>query len=256
MFWSKGKLRVPGALLIGIILSTILAIIFGIVPLPEAIISLPPSMSEIAFKLDIAGALRPEFIPFILIFLLGDFLSTTGTTLACGTKAGMVDDQGNLPGLDRVFEVDSTFGVAGAACGVTTITTFVESAAGIEEGGRTGFTSIVVSLFFFAALLFSPIFLMIPPMASGVALIVVGLSMMQELRRVTFSNPVQWVPVLVMVVVTAFSMDFAAGMCAGLIVYSIFTALYRFILRDESAKFNVMTCVLFLIGISHFILNA
>jgi len=256
MFWAKGKLRVPGALLIGIFFTTILAIVFGIVPLPEQVISIPPSMAEISFKLNILGALRLEYIPFILVFLLGDFLSTVGTTLACGTKAGLVDKNGDLPGLDEVYIVDSAAGAVGAAVGITTMTTYVESAAGIEEGGRTGFTSVVVAFFFFLSLLFSPIFLMIPGMASGVALIVVGLSMMQELRLVDFSNPVHWVPVLVMVTSTAFSMDFASAMCAGIVVYSVFAVLYRYVLKDKSVKVNAMTFVLFAIGVSQFVLKA
>ena len=255
LFWAKGKLRVPGALLIGIFFTTILTIIFGVVPLPAQVISLPPSISEISFKLNIAGALQIQYIPFILIFLLSDFLSTIGTTLACGTKAGLIDDKGDLPGLDEVYIVDSTFGVIGATLGITTMTTYVESAAGIEEGGRTGFTSIVVAFFFFLALFFSPIFLMIPAVATGVALIVVGLSMMQELRLVNFNDPVQWVPVLVMVVTTAFSMDFATAMCAGIVVYSVFAVLYRYVLKDKSVKVNAMTFVLFAIGIAQFILN-
>jgi AGZA family xanthine/uracil permease-like MFS transporter len=256
MFWSKGRLRIPGALLIGIFLVTLLTIIFGLVSLPEKLVSLPPNMSEISFKLNIRGALRVEFIPYILIFLLSDFLSTIGTTLACGTKAGLVDKDGNMERLDRIYQVDSGFTLIGAVFGVTTLTTYVESAAGMEEGGRTGFTAVVVSFFFFASLLFSPIFLMIPAVATGVALIVVGLSMMQELRLIDFNNPVQWVPVMVMVAVTAFSMDFASAMCAGLIVYSVFAVLYRYGLKDKTVKVNAMTAVLFLIAVSQFALAA
>jgi len=254
IFWSKGRLRIPGALLIGMFLVTIFTIILGLAPLPEKLIALPPGMSEIAFKLNITGALRVEYIPYILIFLLADFLSTVGTTLACGTKAGLVDKEGNMERLDQIYQVDSGFTLVGATFGVTTLTTYVESAAGIEEGGRTGFTAVVVSFFFFAALLFSPVFLMIPAVATGVALMVVGLSMMQELRLIDFKDPVQWVPVMVMVAVTAFSMDFASAMCAGLIVYSVFALLYRYVLKDKTVKVNAMTAVLFFIAVSQFAL--
>jgi AGZA family xanthine/uracil permease-like MFS transporter len=254
MFWSTGKLRVPGALLIGILLVTALTVAFGIVPLPKQLVSLPPSIAAISLKLNIAGALRLEFLPYILVFLLADFLSTVGTTLACGTKAGLVDAEGNMERLDNVYQVDSSFTLVGAAFGVTTLTTYVESAAGIEEGGRTGFTSLVVALFFFASLLLSPLFLMIPSVASGVALIVVGLSMIQELRLINFETPVHWVPVMVMVVTTAFSMEFTTAMCAGLLVYSVFAVLYRYVLKDKSIQVNAMTAVLFLIAVAQFVL--
>jgi len=256
LFWSKGRLHVPGALLIGMFLITAVTLIMGIVPLPDQWVSLPPGIADISFKLNIIGALRVEFIPYILIFLLADFLSTVGTTLACGTKAGLVDKSGNMERLDRVYQVDSGVTLVGAAFGVTTLTSYVESAAGIEEGGRTGFTAIVAGLMFFAALLFSPVFLMVPGVATGMALVIVGLSMIQELRLVNFKNPVHWVPVMVMVVLTAFSMDFATSMCAGLIVYTIFAVLYRFILKDTSIKVNAMTAVLFLIAITQFVLTA
>jgi AGZA family xanthine/uracil permease-like MFS transporter len=252
LFWAKGKLHVPGALLIGIFLVTIATIVFGIVPLPAKVFSLPPSMAAVSLKVNILGALKLKYLPYVLIFLLGNFLSTVGTTLACGTKAGLIDEKGDMAGLSQVYQVDSIFAMAGAAFGVTTLTTYVESAAGIEEGGRTGFTSIVTALFFFAALLFSPIFLMIPSVATGVALVVVGLSMLQELRLIDFTDPVQWVPVMVMVVTTAFSMDFATAMCAGIIVYSVFAVLYRYVLKDKTVKVNAMTAVLFLIAIAQF----
>ncbi|NMD37655.1 MAG: NCS2 family permease [Christensenellaceae bacterium] len=213
--------KVRGAMLISIILTTILGIFMGIVQLPQTIFtgSLQP-MGEVVFKADIIGALQVKYIPYMIIFFIGDFFSTLGTALGLGAKAGMLDSNGNLPGIGNVFLVDAIGTVTGGIMGLTTITTYVESAAGVEAGGKTGFASVITSIFFFISMLFAPLFIMIPGGATGPALIMIGISMMEVLKDVNF-DAADWAPVAIMVLVTAYANDFAAGIAIGTITCTI-----------------------------------
>ncbi|MDR3174625.1 MAG: NCS2 family permease [Treponema sp.] len=227
--------KISGAVLIGIALTSAVLFITGLAPLPQAVISLPPNISPIFFKLNILDALQPKYWTYIFIFFLGDFFSTAGTSLACGAKAGFMDKvTGDMPGIERVFQVDSLWTVIGSFLGLTTITTFVESASGVEDGGRTGITSIVTAGWFALALFFSPVFLAIPGAASGVALVLVGLSMMQVLADIPYRDIVETIPVLVMVGITACSGDFAAALCVSLVVYGAFV-IARWIVENVAA---------------------
>jgi AGZA family xanthine/uracil permease-like MFS transporter len=262
--------KISGAVLIGIAITSIALFATGLAPLPRAIISLPPGISPIFFKLDIVGALQPKYWTYIFIFFLGDFFSTAGTSLACGAKAGFMDKTtGDMPGIERIFQVDSLWTVLGSFLGLTTITTFVESASGVEDGGRTGLTSVATACWFALALFFSPIFLAIPGAASGVALVIVGLSMMQVLADVPYRDIVETVPVLVMIGITACSGDFAAALCVSLIVYGAFV-IVRWIVESAAAakgpsgvgpealkamRPTVMTIVLMVMSILKFVIT-
>ena len=182
--------HIRGSLLISIILITIIGMCMGLVKLPASIITTNAlsSIGEVAFKLDIIGALRPALFTFMLMFFMSDFFSTLGTALGVAGKAGMLDKDGNLPTIGRVFLVDSCATVVGALGGLTTITTYVESASGVEAGGRTGFTAIVAAICFFLSMLFAPLFLMVPTAATAPALIIIGISMMQTLKDVDFKR--------------------------------------------------------------------
>ncbi len=213
--------KVRGAMLISIFLTTVLGILMGVVQLPASIFtgSLQP-MTEVMFKVDILGALQVKYIPYMIIFFIGDFFSTLGTALGLGAKAGMLDKDGNLPGIGNVFLVDAIGTVTGGIMGLTTITTYVESAAGVEAGAKTGFTSVVTSIFFFISMLFAPLFIMIPGGATGPALIMIGISMMEVLKGVDY-DAAEWAPVAIMVLVTAYANDFAAGIALGTISCTI-----------------------------------
>jgi AGZA family xanthine/uracil permease-like MFS transporter len=258
-FWMKGKnFKVLGAILIGMVLITVAAIIAGIASMPESIVSLPSmkELGEISFKLNLLDALKPEYWPFIFIFFLGDFFSTAGISLACGAKAGFLDKEtGDMPGIDRIFQVDSLFTVIGSLFGLSTITTYVESAAGVEEGGRTGWTAVTVSILFFIALFLSPVFLAIPPVATGMALLVVGISMMLALRDVPWDDVVEAIPVIILMIITAFSNDFASALCASLIVYAVLATFRRYVLHDLKHPVTPMVYVLLVMSIAKFVVT-
>ena len=227
--------HIRGSLLISIILITIIGMCMGLVKLPASIITTNAlsSIGEVAFKLDIIGALRPALFTFMLMFFMSDFFSTLGTALGVAGKAGMLDKDGNLPTIGRVFLVDSCATVAGALGGLTTITTYVESASGVEAGGRTGFTAVVAAICFFLSMLFAPLFLMVPTAATAPALIIIGISMMQTLKDVDFKS-VEWFPVGVMVTVSIFG-GIANGIAIGLVTYCL-THWARYLFTDSREK--------------------
>lgn len=227
--------HIRGSLLISIILITIIAVCTGQVKAPASIFTSNAlsSIGDVAFKLDILGAMRPALFTFMLMFFMSDFFSTLGTALGVAGKAGMLDENGNLPAIGRIFLVDSCATVAGALGGLTTITTYVESASGVEAGGRTGLTSLTTACLFFLSMLFAPLFLMVPTAATAPALIIIGISMMQTLKDVDFKS-VEWFPVGLMVIVSIFG-GIANGIALGLVTYCL-THWARYLFTDSRAK--------------------
>ena len=233
-----------GSLLVSIILITIIGIFMGQVKLPESIITHNglSSLGDVMFKLDIAGALNPALFTFMLMFFMSDFFSTLGTALGVAGKAGMLDENGDLPVIGRIFLVDSCATVVGALSGLTTVTTYVESASGVEAGGRTGLTAITTAICFFLSMLFAPLFLMVPTAATAPALIIIGISMMQTLKDVDFKS-VEWFPVGLMVIVSIFG-GIANGIALGLVTYCL-THWARYLFTDSRAKApNLLTIII------------
>lgn len=166
--------QVKGGILIGIIVSTILAFITGNVDIPSRIVSLPPSIAPIAMKLDILSALKLSLIGPIFSFMFVDLFDTLGTLISCSKQMGMVDEKGHIKGLGRMLYTDVSATIFGSMLGTSTVTTFVESAAGVAVGARTGLASVVTALMFIGALFFSPIVGVVPAYATAPALIIVG----------------------------------------------------------------------------------
>ena len=244
--------HIRGSLLVSIILITIIGIFMGQVKLPESIITNNAfsSLGDVMFKLDILGALKPSLFTFMLMFFMSDF-STLGTALGVAGKAGMLDENGNLPTIGRIFLVDSCATVVGAVSGLTTVTTYVESASGVEAGGRTGLTAVVTAICFFLSMLFAPLFLMVPTAATAPALIVIGISMMQTLKDVDFRN-VEWFPVGFMVIVSIFG-GIANGIALGLVCYCV-THYARYLFTDSRAKApNLFTVIITILCCLQFI---
>ena len=239
--------HVRGSLLISIVLTTIIGVCMGQVQLPASLFTANAfsNLGDVAFKLDILGALQPKLFTFMLMFFMSDFFSTLGTALGVAGKAGMLDEDGNLPVIGRIFLVDSCATVVGSLFGLTTVTTYVESASGVEAGGRTGLTAVVTAACFFLSIFFAPLFLMVPTAATAPALIVIGISMMQTLKDVDFKN-VEWFPVGLMIIVSIFG-GIANGIALGLVTYCI-THFARYIFTDSRQKapnlFTVLLTVL------------
>ena len=218
-------LNIRGHLLWGILLTTIIGIPMGITKVPSSLFSLPTGISEVAFKLDIAGALRMAYFPFIFTFFTSDFFSTLGTVLAVGAKGGMMDKDGNFPEIDKPFLVDAASTVLGALFGQPVMTTYVESAAGVEAGGRTGLTAVSTGVFFLFTLFLTPLALMIPTQATAPALILIGLMMLSGIQKVNFNDFTEGFPAFMTIAVTIFTFNFGNGISAGILAYILIKTL-------------------------------
>jgi AGZA family xanthine/uracil permease-like MFS transporter len=187
--------------------------------LPASLLSLPHDIAPVTLQLDFLGALSPVFIPYLFAFFAAEFFSTMGTTLAVGGKAGLLDEHGNMPDINRPFVVDSIAATIGPLFGVPALTALIESAAGVEAGGRTGLTAVAAALLFLLALLFVPVALMIPAQATAPALILIGLSMFSGLKKVDLEDFTDGLPAILMVLLTVLSNSFGTGIAGGLLAY-------------------------------------
>jgi AGZA family xanthine/uracil permease-like MFS transporter len=211
--------KVRGAILYSLLLGTIIGIPMGVTIVPETFFAAPPSISEIAFKLDILGALKFAYIPVIFTFFFSDFFSTLGTLIGVGGKAGLLDEDGNLPDINKPFLVDAVATLVGSVLGTTVVTTYVESAAGVEAGGRTGLTALTTSICYFLMLLFTPIVMMIPAAVTAPALVIIGLLMLSTLQNLDFNDFTELLPAFVTIVFTAYTFNLATGISAGILSY-------------------------------------
>ncbi|WP_159281236.1 NCS2 family permease [Rahnella variigena] len=213
--------KVPGAILWAILLATVAGIPFGVTHLPEQWISLPHSVAPLFGKVDLIGAINIAFLPFLFIFFASEFFSTMGTTLAVGGEAGLLDEHGNMKHINRPFMVDSVAAALGPIVGIPAATALIESSAAAEAGGKTGLTALSAAVMFLLMLLFTPVALMIPKEATAPALILIGLNMFSNLRKVDLANFTDALPVLMMVMITLISNSFGTGIAGGLLFYII-----------------------------------
>ncbi|MEW9094248.1 MAG: NCS2 family permease [Clostridiaceae bacterium] len=213
--------KVKGDVLIGIILTTLIGIPMGITKIPDSFISMPPSIAPIAFQLDILGALKWSFFPLMFTFFVGDFFSTLGTVLGVSAKAGLLDENGDLPGINKPFLVDAIATVVGAVMGSTVVTTYIESASGVEAGGRTGLTAISTGICFLLTLFFTPIAAMIPAEATAPALILIGLLMISCVKDIDFSDFTEAFPAFATIIFTTFTSSISNGISIGIISYAL-----------------------------------
>lgn len=213
--------KVKGSLLIGILFSTALAVALGYVSKPDAWISFDVDIRAVAFKLDILGALKWSLFGSIFTLMFIDMFDSVGTLVACCHQAGMVDDDNHIKGLDRLLGIDAIASMIGAVFGTSTTTAYIESAAGIEQGGRTGVTSIVTGVMFLLALLFVPVVGVVPSYATAPALIMVGLFMMKEVSKIDFSRMDEAFPAFIIMVMIALSYSISTGLAFGFISFVV-----------------------------------
>jgi AGZA family xanthine/uracil permease-like MFS transporter len=195
--------------------------ISGIVPWPEGIISPPPSLSPILFKMDFKTAFNFGLIPIIFTFTFVDIFDTMGTLVGVASKANMLDKEGRLPRIRKALLVDAVGTMAGAALGTSTVTTYVESASGVAEGGKTGLTSLVTGVLFLLALFFSPIVAAIPGQATAPALILVGLFMMEPVLKIDFSDYTEAIPAFLTIILMPLTYSIAEGLVMGVLSYVV-----------------------------------
>lgn len=216
--------KVKGGLLIGIILTTVIGIPLGVTILPESlnIVSMPPSMSETAFQfVGFDQIFTMEMFLVVITFLFVDIFDTVGTLAGVAAKAGYLDEEGNLPKVGSALMADAIGTTIGACLGTSTATTFVESASGVAEGGRTGLTSLSTAFMFFIALFFAPLFTMIPSAATAPALVIVGLFMMGSVTEMNFEDYTESIPAFLTIIMMPFSYSIAEGIVFGMIGYVV-----------------------------------
>jgi len=212
-------LHVRGAILLGILGGAIAAFLTGVAKPPEAWVSRPPSLGPILWKLDFSHVLSVGFLAVMLTILIMAFVDTIGTLIGVSARAGLLDEQGNLPRIEQPMLAGALATTFAAALGTTTSGSYVESATGIEAGGRTGLTAVVTGLLFGLTLFFSPLVTAIPPQAYGPALIAVGVLMVSPVTRINFNDFTEVVPSFTTVALMSFTFNIAVGMTAGFILY-------------------------------------
>ena len=213
--------KVKGSILIGILTATLLGFISGVTSLPGRLISMPPDIRPVFFQLDVAGALTWGFFAVILVVFVMDFVDTMGTLLGLGYKAKMLDANGNLPDIQKPMLCDALATVAGALLGTTTSGAYIESATGIEAGGKSGLTAVVTAVLFLCALFLAPLFSAVPPYAYGSALMIVGFLMLSPLAHLKFDDPAETIPAFVTMTMMSFTYNLGIGMTAGFVIYPL-----------------------------------
>ena len=216
-------LKIRGALFYTIIGITLIGIPFGVTKVPEgfSFVSMPVSISSIALQFDFSRFFTFDIEFYIAVFtlLFMDLFDTLGTLIGASTSAGMVDKNGRIHGLNKALMADAVGTTVGALCGTSTVTTYVESATGIAEGGRTGLTSFTVACLFFVSLFFSPLFLIIPSAATTSALVLVGVLMMKTVTKIDFSDITESLPCFITIVMMPFTASISEGIVLGMLSY-------------------------------------
>ena len=217
-------LKLRGALFYTIIIITLIGIPLGVTQIPEgfSLVSLPHSMAPIALKMDFSCFLSLDINYYVIVFtlLFMDLFDTLGTLIGASTSAGMVDKKtGKIHGLNRALMADAIGTTAGALCGTSTVTTYVESTTGIAAGGRTGLTSFTGAMLFLVALFFSPLFLIIPSAATTSALVIVGVLMTKTITNVNFNDFTEAVPAFITIITMPFTASISEGIVLGMLSY-------------------------------------
>lgn len=213
-------LRVTGAAIIVILALTIFGMIIGLVQAPGAIVSAPPSLAPTFFQMDLAGAAAVGLVAIVFAFLFVDLFDTAGTLVGVTHRAGLIGPDGKIPNLRQALLADSSATMVGAALGTSTITSYIESAAGVNAGGRTGLTAVTVGVLFLAALVLSPLALSIPAFATAPALLFVACLMARGMTEVDWEDVTEFAPAVVTVVAMPLTYSIAHGIAAGFITYA------------------------------------
>jgi len=212
--------RVPGAILIGIIATALIGIPFGLTTF-QGVVAMPPSIAPTLFQLDIAGALSLGVVVVVMTFFLVDVLDNAGTLIATMQRAGLLRPDGSIPRLRQALVADSGGAMIGAVLGTSTTVSYIESSAGIQAGGRTGLTAVVVGLLFLLTLFFAPLATAIPAFATAPALVFVACMMAGALRDIDWDQETEYVPAVVVALGMPFTFSITTGIGLGFIVYAV-----------------------------------
>jgi AGZA family xanthine/uracil permease-like MFS transporter len=214
--------KVPGAILLGILITTFAAFIFNVANPPPSWISPPPSLAPTFLKLDISGALNWGSFAVVLTVFVMAFVDTMGTLIGVSARAGFLDETGNLPEIEKPMMADALATSFAALVGTTPAGAYIESAAGVAAGGRTGFTSLVVAALFLLALFFAPFLTAVPPQAYGPALIVVGYLMLTPITKINLEDYTELFPAFAVIILMSFTFNIGVGITGGFVLYPLF----------------------------------
>ncbi|HHY46454.1 MAG TPA: NCS2 family permease [Firmicutes bacterium] len=220
--------KVKGSLLLGILITSAVGMIFGLAPVPHGIkdiIGAPPSLAPTFMKMDIRGALNMGLLAVIFTFTFVDMFDTVGTLIGVSTKAGFLDKKGQLPRSGQALMADAVGTIGGAIFGTSTVTTYVESAAGVAEGGRTGLTAAVVAVLFLLSLFFAPLVKLIPAAATAPALVIVGLFMMEPVLKLNLSDYTEAIPAFLTIIMMPLAYSIAEGLVFGVLSFVVLKVL-------------------------------
>ena len=213
--------KVRGSLLWGILAVSAASMALGVTKAPEALVSLPPSLGPIFLQMDFSGLANPNFWIVMFSFFFVDFFDTVGTLVGVTNRAGMLDAQGRLPRAREALLADAIGTTVGAVLGTSTVTSYIESASGVEQGGRTGLAAFVTAVLFLGALFFSPLVSVVPAFATAPALVLVGIFMMMSLKDLDFGDWTDTVPACLAIFVMPFSYSIAHGIEFGIISFVV-----------------------------------
>ena len=239
--------KIKGAILIGILSSTIIGLLVGVTIVPEnfTFVSLPPSIEPVFFKFDFSQVFTFDMLIVLFTFLFVDMFDTVGTLVGVSSKAGMLDKDGKVPRVKQALFADSIGTFVGAILGTSTVTTYVESAAGVAEGGKTGMTALTVAAMFVLSLFFAPIFMIIPAAATAPALVIVGLFMISPITNINLDDYTEAIPAFFTIIMMPLTYSIAEGIAFGMLSYvflKLLTGKYK-----EVKPMMYVIAVLFLI---------
>ena len=240
--------KVIGAIIIGVLAITITGLLLGLIQF-DGIVSSPPDLKPILLKLDILGAIDVAMISVIISFLFVNLFDTAGTLLGVASRANLIDDSGKILNLDKALKADSTASVAGSFLGCSPVTSYVESSAGVEAGGRTGLTAIIIGMFFLIAIFFSPLASMVPSYATAGALVYVAILMLGGMERLDWSDNTELLPALIMIIMIPLTFSIANGIAIGFISYVVLK-----LAAKKSLDISMGAWFLFIIFIMKFLL--
>ena len=212
--------KITGAIIIGVLVITFASLFLNLVEF-NGVVSYPPELSPTLLKLDIIGALDVAMISIIMSFLFVNLFDTAGTLLGVATRANIIDQNGNATNLDKALLADSGSSIFGTFFGCSPVTSYVESSAGVEAGGRTGLTAVTVGLLFLLAIFFSPIAMMVPAYATSGALIYVSILMLSGMEKLDWSDFSELLPALIIIVMIPLTFSIANGIALGFIAYVV-----------------------------------
>lgn len=240
--------RVPGALLVGILFTAVIGIPMGVTEF-NAVIDTPPSVAPLFCKFEYHNIFTVDMLIVVFTFLFIDMFDTMGTLVGVCTKAGMMRPDGRIPGLNKAFMADAIATMAGACIGASTTTTYVESASGVAQGGRTGLTAFTTAVCFLVALFFAPLFLSIPVAATTPVLLIVGLFMLTPIKDINLNDYAEAIPAFITIVVMPLTYSISDGILCGVISYVLIN-----LLCGNFSKLNVTLCILCVLFVLKYIL--